>query len=826
MTCCHPAATSRSARAALLGLFLLLARPLVSIGQQHARAIELTVLDPSGLAVSNAEVTVREPGLPVQRVWTDYAGRCQFHLRHTLPYSIQIERPGFYAITSQESPASDRIQEILTRQELLQQQVQVTATAPGIDTQQPSDQFALDTPEIVNIPYPTSRDIRNLLPFFPGVIADPSGQVHVAGSEYWQTLYTIDNFDMRSPASGELAMRVSTDAVRSLNLMTTRYPVQYGRATGGVIAYYTGTGSGKFRFNATDFIPSARSVNGLHFDKFVPRFTFSGPVRRNRVWFFDGLETEYDEDYVPGLPANADTAPVIRGSNFLKLQGNLTNANSLTGALLFNDYHAAYEGLSTLVPRESTQKHDTIAWLPYVRDQQRFAGGKMLDVGFAVNRFHDGYVSHGNAPYQLTPEVSEGSYFDNVTGISQRQEGDATLFIPRKHWFGSHDISGGADLDHINFGETQTAAPVNYLREDGTLLRQSTFPSFSPFLRHNADYGAFLEDQWNANTPKGLVVDPGIRFDWDEIVRRPLLSPRIAMVYAPGSTPHTELSAGIGVYYEHTQLEYLIEALDGARSDVYYDATGTAPATPPLATLFTYREGSLRAPRAINASLGVEQKLPGDIYAAINLTDKHVSDLFTFTDVTSPAATYGNFQLNNSRTDHDYLAEAEARKAFGHGYTLFGAYTWSYAHTNSAIEYLPSVSLLGPQQSGPLAWDTPNRFFSWGWLPLPLPMLHHRWDFVYSFDWHTGYPITSTNANDLVVGAVGSHRFPDYLNFSPGLEWRFHVRGYYFGLRGFLDNATDRQNPTVVNANVDSPEYLQFTEPLGRSFTARIRLIQ
>ncbi len=31
----------------------------------------------------------------------------------------------------------------------------------------------------------------------------------------------------------------------------------------------------------------------------------------------------------------------------------------------------------------------------------------------------------------------------------------------------------------------------------------------------------------------GLLVEPGLRLDWDEIVRRPLLSPRIAATYSP-----------------------------------------------------------------------------------------------------------------------------------------------------------------------------------------------------------------------------------------------------------------------------------------------------
>jgi len=75
------------------------------------------------------------------------------------------------------------------------------------------------------------------------------------------------------------------------------------------------------------------------------------------------------------------------------------------------------------------------------------------------------------------------------------------------------------------------------------------------------------------------------------------------------------------------------------------------------------------------------------------------------------------------------------------------------------------------------------------------------------------------------VGAAGSRRFPNYLAFSPGLEWRFHLRGSYFGLRGVIENATNSSNPLVVNNVVDSLQYGTFSEFAGRALTARIRLI-
>jgi len=789
--------------------------------------VTLTVVDSSGRGISNASVTVIEPGRTPFSVWTDYSGRCQYVLHTQQPYRLHITRAGYYELNEpDEDPSNQSVEVALIHEQLLQQQVQVTEAQPGIDPQETSDVLSLDTSAIVNIPYPVSRDIRTLLPFVPGVIADSSGQVHVAGSEFWQTLYTLDGFDIRSPVSGELALRVSTDAVRSIDTQTTRYPVQYGKSTGGVIAFFTGAGDNKFRFNATDFLPSFRDINGVRFDKFVPRFTLSGPVVRNRAWVFDGLETEYDNIYISELPAGADTNHLIRGSNLLKLNANVGSANSVTGGLLFNDYHSPYDGLSPLVPQPSTVKRNTTAWLPYFRDQQQFHNGAVLDAGFGLLRIGDGYEPHGNSPYTLTPETAEGSYFQDLSGDSQREQGNATLFLPRRWWAGSHDISGGIDLNHIGFSERVTNAPVNYLREDGTLLRQSVFTFAPPFTRHNAELSAFAEDHWSTSFLNGLLIEPGLRFDWDEILRRPLISPRIAFVYAPGREPGTKISAGVGVYYDQTQLGYLEDALMGSRYDTYYEADGVTPAGPPLLTTFTCNQSTLHEARAINWSVGIEQKLPGSIYASADFIDKNISNIFTYANQNGPSALSGTYLLTNERRDHDYVADIEARRSFGQWYTLFVAYTRSQAHTNAAIDYSPTVSLLGPQQSGPLAWNTPDRVISWGWLPLALPRFKKSWDFVYTLDWNDGFPITSVNANQQVIGAVGSHTFPNYVSFSPGLEWRFHLHGYYFGLRGIIENITDSQNPAVVNNNVDSPDYLMFTEPLGRAVTARIRLIQ
>lgn len=789
--------------------------------------IAVTVADENGLPVPQAQVIAEQAGQPANRMITDYAGRCWWTPRLTGVYTLHVSKPGFYQSTKDNiETGAGPVHVVLTREQMVQQQVSVTASAPGIDPEQVSDRSSMNIAEIVNVPFPTNNDIRNLLPFNPGVIQDDTGQVHVAGSDTFATLDTLDGFDIRSPVYGTLDLRVSTDAVRSLDTESTRYPVQYGRTTGGVIAYSTGMGDNKWWHDETNFIPSFRNQKGIRFDTFEPRVTVSGPIVRDRAWFFDGIEMQYSNIFIPELPSNADTNHLAREGNLMKYQVNLGRANSLTAALLFNDFHSPYDGLSALSPQQSTDNHDIVAWMPYLRDQQSFKNGLVLDAGFGTLRFREGFEPHGTIPFALTPEQSTGSDYENATTRAQRFEAYSDVYLPPVRFAGSHQIRFGVDADHVGFLENVTLAPVNYLREDRSLTRQSVFPAFAPFSRNNLEFGTYAEDRWST---RGFLIEPGLRFDWDEIVRRPLISPRIAVNYSPpGLEASTKLSAGIGEYYEHTQLEYLTWALAGIRYDTYYAADGTTPLGPAQETQFVANYGSLHEAHALNWSLGLEQKIPDRIYVGANFVQKRIDDEFVYANQNGPQALAGTYLLTNGRRDRYNSEEVHARRSFGTWYSLFVSYTHSSARTNTALDYVPTVQVLGPQQSGPLPWDVPNRVLSWGWLPAwaPfLPTVHKNWDFVYTLDWHTGFPFDSINANEQLVGAAEAHRFPRYLNFSPGLEWRFHFRGKYLGLRGILSNATGAQDPYVVINNVDSPQYMTFEEPLGRAFTTRIRLI-
>ena len=180
----------------------------------------------------------------------------------------------------------------------------------------------------------------------------------------------------------------------------------------------------------------------------------------------------------------------------------------------------------------------------------------------------------------------------------------------------------------------------------------------------------------------------------------------------------------------------------------------------------------------------------------------------------------GQFILTGDRHDHYDAAEVALRHVFKQNHVVFASYTRSRALTNADFNYSIDNVLFSPQAGGPLAWDTPNRFLSWGWLPV-FPKL----DAAYSIDWRDGFPFTLQNDEQQVVGAPGSRRFPTYFSLDLNLERRITVFGFQWALRGGIDNITGRANPSFVDSNVDSPHFLAFSGDLGRAFTGRVRLL-
>ena len=836
---------------------LLLTLALVgSAAAQTATAQTIAVVDENGVAVSSARVSLQSASEQALHCQTDYTGRCSLPAASAGTYELRVEKEGFYALDQsnvQLSPAIT-LEVSISRIKEVRETVDVHESPQAIDPSQVASQETLSGLDVVNMVFPAAHDYRNAINFIPGVIQDQSGQPHVAGAQTYQTQTLLDGFNVTQPANGQLLVRVSTDAFRSIQVEPSREPAEAGKGSAGLLLLNTGIGDDRFRFWATNFIPSFQDKHGWRFDQFLPLLTFSGPIMKHRIWFYNAFDGEYDNTIYTALPVGHDNGHALRIGNLTKLQTNITSRNILTTSFLINHLNDQYVYLSPQSPQLANPKELDTAWVTSIKDQHYFTNGLLIETGFAFDQYNTQLIPYGSEPYFVNPQTSGGNFYLDDETISTRWQIISNAYLPPQHWLGRHDFKVGIDLNGIAYDAQFKRQPISYLSGDNsvpttspdlclTALQDPTFPCtrYSTFTQaplheeYNAEVTGYAEDRWSITNR--LLVEPGIRLDWDKIMRRNNVAPRLAGTYVLDNSGNTKLSAGIGIIYESTPLFLIARPFAGSRRDLFYSIPNpncTPPncviTTGPVATTFTANTATLQSPRFLNWSVGLEKKLPYAIYAKAEYLQRHGIRGFVYD--TRVNSTVGDFILQNTRQDHYDAVQITLRRNFRETYSLMGSYTRSHARSNQALDFNVDNPILAPQQPGPYLWDTPNRFLSWGYLPFfPLPIIHQL-EVAYSMEARTGFPFNEITDQQQLIGKPGANRFPEYFSLNLQLEKRFHLFGYYLALRGGFDNLTGRCNPYVVNGViVNSSDPIinhpapTFTACESRAFTSRIRLL-
>ena len=838
-------------RALLVAIFLVAAA-----AAQTTPVPTITVVDENGVAVSSARITLQAAQAPPEHCQTDYTGRCQFPNLAPGKYQLHLEKEGFYALEKPdlEITSASAIEVAITHLQEVREIINVRESPPAIDPTQISSKETLSGLDVVNMLFPTAHDYRNALNFIPGVVQDQSGQPHVSGAQTYQTITVLDSFNVTQPANGQLFIRVSTDAFRSIQVQPSRMPAEFGKGSGGLLSLNTGIGDDHFRFWATNFIPSFQNKHGWRFDQFLPLLTFSGPIVKHKIWFFDAFDGEYDNTVYTELPPGQDNSHTLRVGNLTKLQTNLTNRNIVTTSFLINHLHDQYAFLSSQSPQLANPKDVEDDYVASIKDQHYFPGGQLLETGLAFSQYNVRLTPYGTEPFFFNPGdtttlgTTGGNFYLFENTSASRWQGLVNLYLPPLEWHGHHDFKLGVDFDGITYDATFTRQPISYLTGTNAVpssnpelclnapqdaafpcTRYSTFTPAGLHEEDNIETSAYIEDRWSINNR--FLLEPGLRFDWDTIVHTANFSPRLAGTYVLDNSGTTKLSAGIGIIYEATPIFLIARPYAGSRQDTFFSTspncttpTGCVTVTGPVSTTFSVDRADLEAPRFINWSVGLEKKLPLAVYLKAEYFQRRGAQGFVYD--TRNNSTSGDFVLQNTREDRYDAVQISLRHTFRENYSLMGAYTYSHARSNQALDFNVDNPILGAQQPGPYPWDTTNRFLSWGYMPFfRLPIIHQL-EVAYSMEARTGFPFNELTDQQALIGAPGAQRFPDYFSLNLQLEKKFHLFGYYLALRGGFDNITGRCDPFVVNGVIDAthPEPT-FSACLGRAFTSRIRLL-
>ncbi len=261
-------------------------------------AVSGRVVDETEEGVSGVRIEVRTTAAsnPVATVSSDLAGNFRFNLPGPGSYDIRAQRLGFYVFHTGAQSFEGNVSQFtisLNHQQEFSERLDVTASPPAIDPQQPADRKELDNTEILAIPYPAPQDYRNALQLLDGVVQDNVGRYHFNGASPSQTNYTLDGFNMSNPVTGQLDTRVNIDSIQAMTVQNSRFSAENGRGSAGVLELTTKMGDDHWRFSGTNFVPGISSYGGWHVNKWTPRLELSGPLVKGRAWFHNGADVFY-----------------------------------------------------------------------------------------------------------------------------------------------------------------------------------------------------------------------------------------------------------------------------------------------------------------------------------------------------------------------------------------------------------------------------------------------------------------------------------------------------------------------------------------------------
>ena len=251
----------------------------------------------------------------VFRVLSDEAGNYRFpDLPPATDYTVTIESPGFakYERTGLVVRAGLNVRlDASLKVGEVSLSVEVTkGEAPLIDTLSSEQTVNISGELIRSLPLTGRREWSDTLQLTPGILSASTdnygGQVYfVRGSENENHATLIDGADIGSFKQNWPSnyISISTESLGDIQVKTGANDASSPAAMGMVINIATPTGGDRYS-GATAFLISPRSWNGENSpggisaisQAYQPDFSFSGPIRKGKAWFFASGRYIYRND--------------------------------------------------------------------------------------------------------------------------------------------------------------------------------------------------------------------------------------------------------------------------------------------------------------------------------------------------------------------------------------------------------------------------------------------------------------------------------------------------------------------------------------------------
>jgi hypothetical protein len=340
-----------------IGVCLLMARP-GSAQSIISGEITGTVTDATHAVVPNATVNLlsTESGFNATAT-TSSSGTFRFPLLRPGTYNLSVTANNFRTSKRTVDAGVGQVTDVTVQLEVgaTTETVEVTATAPVLDTENANLATTYNPTQIENIPSP-GGDLTNYALTAPGVVLSTGagyGNFTAHGLPGTSNLYTINGGDMNDPYnnlnnSGSSNNMLGANEIQEVAIVSNGYTGQYGRAASINMNFTTKSGSNSFhgnakwdwngtRLNANDWFFNSGGIAKPFANSNEWGGSIGGPIKKDKLFFF------YDNEglrYV--LPGGADVwVPTTQWA--AAVQANI-DANEPAESAFYQKMFALYAG--------------------------------------------------------------------------------------------------------------------------------------------------------------------------------------------------------------------------------------------------------------------------------------------------------------------------------------------------------------------------------------------------------------------------------------------------------------------------------------------------
>ena len=282
--------------------------------QANTAEIGGVVKDMSGGVLPGATVIATHPqtGYTLERV-TDASGRFFLPALPVGEYSISVELPGFQRVTRTGIVlAIGRTLEIEFALDIggVSEEVTVSATAPLLQATNAEISDVIENRQVVQIPL-NGRQFLQLAQLSDAVVLPPGGTrgaalqqagplPNVGGQRAGHNIYMLDGFKVTDELFNNLVINPSIDSIQEFKIQKSMYPPEFGGKSSALINVVTKSGTNSFSGSLFEFVRNDTfDAHNFFDDKSQPvpplrqnqfGFSFGGPIRRDRTFFFVSYE--------------------------------------------------------------------------------------------------------------------------------------------------------------------------------------------------------------------------------------------------------------------------------------------------------------------------------------------------------------------------------------------------------------------------------------------------------------------------------------------------------------------------------------------------------